>query len=350
LGITMNASKRSLVRQLRTDVASICLPEGRMVGSPGHRIVQERLSRRLREIGCVPWRGDAFEIPYAYGGQSFCNLLGVVQGKNPRLAPLLVGAHYDSVIAAPCADDNAAAVAIALAVGAQVAEFHPFDRDLVVALFDAEEPPYWDSAAMGSRRFWEDQRDGRPIHAAIIMDLVGHDVSIAADGSDAAKILNPVLAPMLFITGTESHPGLRRVFDDAGTIGDLRLVPTLNSYVGDMSDHGIFRENGVPYFFLSCGRWEHYHLPSDTPDRLNYAKMALIMRQVLAFAAALDAAELPQTGSEQFSETLDLEISRMRLAFGPAWEPISRRCGLDAVSNRRDMDRFVAALVSIGVA
>jgi Zn-dependent M28 family amino/carboxypeptidase len=44
---------------------------------------------------------------------SFCNLAGVIPGSNPHLAPLLVGAHYDSVIAAPCADDNAAAVAIA---------------------------------------------------------------------------------------------------------------------------------------------------------------------------------------------------------------------------------------------
>jgi hypothetical protein len=31
-----------------------------------------------------------------------------------------------------------------------------------------------------------------------------------------------------------------------------------------MSDHGIFRENGVPYLFLSCGRWPHYHRDTDT--------------------------------------------------------------------------------------
>jgi hypothetical protein len=346
----MNDSTHSLLRQLRKDVTSICLPDGRMAGSPGHRIVRERLSRRLHEIGCMPWRGDAFEIPYTCGGQSFCNLLGVVRGKNPRLAPLLIGAHYDTVIPAPCADDNAAAVAIALAVGEHVAESTALERDLIVALFDAEEPPYFSSPAMGSRRFWEDRRDGRPIHAAVIMDLVGHEVSIAEDVSDAATTLNPVLAPMLFITGTESHPGLRRVFSEAGTVDDLRLVPTLNSYVGDMSDHGIFREKGVPYFFLSCGRWEHYHRETDTPDRLNFEKMARITWQVLAFAAALDAAELPQTGNEQFRETLDLEISRLRLAFGPAWDPILKLCGLDAVTSRKEMDRLVAALVSLGVA
>ena len=45
-------------------------------------------------------------------------MVGVVKGRSRSpLAPVLVGAHYDSVIAAPCADDNAAAVAIALQVG-----------------------------------------------------------------------------------------------------------------------------------------------------------------------------------------------------------------------------------------
>lgn len=98
---------RATVRQLRADVEAICFPRGRMVGSPGHRKARKVLCARLDEIGCVPYRGDSFELPYQRKGQSFCNLIGVIPGSNPRLAPLLVGAHYDSAIAAPCADDNA---------------------------------------------------------------------------------------------------------------------------------------------------------------------------------------------------------------------------------------------------
>jgi len=44
------------------------------------------------------------------------------------------------------------------------------------------------------------------------------------------------------------------VLEAAGVAKGLKLVPTLNRHIGDMSDHGVFRENGVPYFFLSCGR------------------------------------------------------------------------------------------------
>ena len=345
-----NSPELPLVSALRADVEAICLPKGRMVGSPGHRIVRELLSRRLREIGCEPWCGDRFELPYPEGGQSFCNLIGVARGRNSQLAPVVVGAHYDSVIAAPCADDNAAAVAIALAVGQRVASAHPLERDLVVALFDAEEPPYFQTSDMGSCRFWEDQRDGRAIHAAVIMDLVGHDVSIPAARSEVPASLAASLAPLLFVTGTESHSALRGVFERAGTADGLRLVPTLNSYVGDMSDHGIFRENGVPYFFLSCGRWEHYHRDTDTPDRLNCEKMARIARQVLAFCAALDTADLPSTGRERFSDTLELEIAQMRRAFGPLWESVLRVGGVEAIRSRREMDRLVAALVSLGIA
>ena len=345
----MNELMPSLVSALRADVDAICLPEGRMVGSPGHRLVRERLARRLREIGCEPWSDRTFELPYAYGGKSFWNLIGVIKGRNPRLAPILVGAHYDSAIAAPCADDNAAAVAIALAVGERVAESQALERDLVVALFDAEEPPYFCAPAMGSIRFWEDQRDGRPVHAALIMDLVGHDVGIDSLAPGPIASLNQSLAPLLFITGTESHAGLRRVHERAGTVDGLSLVPTLNRYVGDMSDHGIFRENGVPYFFLSCGHWPHYHRDTDTPDRLNYEKMDRIARQVLACAAALDGAELPQTGREQFAETLDLEISRLRVALGSGWKPVLERCGLEAVTSRAEMDRLVLSLRRLGI-
>jgi len=200
---------------------------------------------------------------------------------------------------------------------------------------------------MGSIRFWDDQRDGRAIHAALIMDLVGHDVSIDSLGPPAS--LNRSLAPLLFITGTESHAGLRGVHERAGTVDGLSLVPVLNRYVGDMSDRGVFRENGVPYLFLSCGRWPHYHRNTDTPDRLNYEKMDRIARQVLAWIAALDDEELPQTGREQFAETLDLEISRLRVALGSERTPRPEGSGLEAVTNRAGMDRFVLSLLALGL-
>ena len=62
---------------------------------------------------------------------------------------------------------------------------------MIFAFFDAEEPPHFLSPAMGSIRFFEDQRLG-DIHCAVIMDLVGHDVPV------------PGLEDVLFITGMET--------------------------------------------------------------------------------------------------------------------------------------------------
>jgi hypothetical protein len=364
--ILPSSSTRSTIRQLRADVEAICFPRGRMVGSPGHKKARKVLCARLEEVGCVPFRGESFELPYQKNGTLFCNLIGVIRGSNPRLAPLLVGAHYDSAIAAPCADDNAAAVAIALGTAEHFAADGELERDLIVAIFDAEEMPYFTTGCMGSQRFYAEQRGDRPIHAAIIMDLVGHDVSIHSSmlgmvpqvggllrklpGLADRDIPLPVLHPLLFITGTESHPDLQNVITDAGWAIGLKLVPTLNRYVGDMSDHGIFRENGVPYFFLSCGRWTHYHQPSDTPDRLNYRKMEAITRQVCQLLKALDSRPLHRSGGrERVCDTLDLEIRSMRRSFGPLWPLLLKRAGLANIGNRADMDQLVDSILALGL-
>lgn len=361
-----SSATRSLVAALRADTGAICLPKGRKVGSVGHRKVRKHLAARLEDIGCVPYAGGSFELPYAYNGTSFTNLAGVVRGRNPKLPALLVGAHYDSVIAAPCADDNAAAVAIALAAGTHAAADGNLERDLIVAIFDAEEPPYFQTPSMGSERFWHDQRGGRTIHAAIIMDLVGHDVSIHSSmlgiipgvGGLLTKlpfladrdISIPLLHPLLFLTGTESHPELAEVLDEAGTLDGLKLLPTLNSYIGDMSDHGVFREHGVPYFFLSCGHWAHYHRPTDTPDRLNYRKMAAITRQVNALLEGLDSRELRGTRKkERICDTVDTEVRYLRLALGPVLPFLMKRAGLGEVTTRRHIDRFAESLLALGL-
>jgi Iap family predicted aminopeptidase len=150
-----------------------------MVGSAGHARARAYLERRLGELGLAPYRGDSYALSYRNprARVESHNMVGVLPGRERRLPPVLIGAHYDSVIAAPSADDNAAAIAIALSA-AEVLTATDRARDVVIALFDAEEPPYFLGPAMGSIRFCEDQADARGFHAAIVMDLVGHDFAL----------------------------------------------------------------------------------------------------------------------------------------------------------------------------
>lgn len=79
---------------------------------------------------------EGFEAAYRHGEQDFCNLL----------APVLLGAHYDTCDSLPGADDNAAAVPVLLEVAAQMAD-ETLERSVILAFFDAEEPPHFLSLA-----------------------------------------------------------------------------------------------------------------------------------------------------------------------------------------------------------
>ena len=97
---------------------------------------------------------------------------------------------------------------------------------MLIALFDAEEPPYFHATAMGSTWFHQHQARER-VHAAIVMDLVGHAVA------------SPGLEDLVFITGMESDSDLERVIKALPHIDGLRVMTALNRYVGDMSDHHV---------------------------------------------------------------------------------------------------------------
>jgi len=159
------------IDKLEQIVKNIALPRGRMVGSIGHRISREYLVKELQAAGCVPYCDESYIQCFKRRGQKFYNLTGCIKSSRPDLPPLLIGAHYDSVIPAPCANDNAAAVAIAVEA-ARILSHRGLERDIVIALFDSEEPPYFHTESMGSTRFFKDQMDSRGVCAALVMDLV----------------------------------------------------------------------------------------------------------------------------------------------------------------------------------
>jgi len=334
---------KAVAAVLKTDTYTLCQPEGRVVGTKGHAVAERFVERRLSEIGLEPYQGDSFALPYREYGESFTNFAGVVPGRNRSLPPLLVGAHYDSAIPAHCADDNGAAVAICLALGDLAMTAGGFERDLIVAIFDAEEPPHFQMPSMGSNRFYEDQLDERGVHFALIYDLVGHDISLPLPGDIGV----PSFKDLVFATGAESHPGLPSLIAGTPLPGRLKLIATLNRYVGDMSDHGVFRKNGVPYLFFSCGRWQHYHEPTDTPDRLNFRKMARLTQLAFDILKRADGASLEPTTEGE--DPVEFEADTFRRSVGVLMPLLCRWAGVDDLSNRRSIDRVVAKLMGLGL-
>ena len=208
---------------IREDVAKLATARGHQVGTPGHDAARKHLVSRLTglEINC--YANGSFELPYQSGGQDFVNVVAKLPGADPALPPVLLGAHYDTCGDIPGADDNAAAVAVLLAV-AEIFKARLMDRTVLFAFFDAEEPPNFLEPSMGSMRFYQDQRR-EPIHCAVIMDLVGHDVPIRG------------LEDLVFITGMETDQDLESIVKGCEPTRTTRTLPILNAYVGDLSDH-----------------------------------------------------------------------------------------------------------------
>ena len=354
----------AIAAQIERDTRALSLPKGRRVGQPGHDTAKAYLLERMSELGLEPHLGDSLELPYtpltgSWREFAFSNLVGRIPGRDPSLEPALVGAHYDSVIDAPCSDDNATAVAVALAV-AEVLRPEPLERDVIIALFDAEEPPFFLSPSMGSIRFYEDQRNGLDFHAVIIMDLIGHDVEPrlpipgASDG----------LADLLVVLGAESDASLPAVVERAAVeVSGLKVLPSLNRYVGDLSDHHAFRLGSQPYLFLTCGQGRCYHEHCDTPEWVNFEKVFHVFEYVIALLRGADGGSTqgapgpPTTGPNPTGpdapdtaeadppefDTTAFEIRMMREALGPVLEVLLAESG-GKLEGRADIDRVVRVL------
>lgn len=309
------------MERLEHDVRSLATSAGRCVGTIGHEQAKRYLLERMKQLGLAPYHEGSYELPYQAGRTDFSNLLGRIPGSKPQLTPILLGAHYDTAGVQPGADDNAAAIAIVLAVAERLLTKQP-ERPVDIAFFDAEEPPYYLTSAMGSTMFYAQQRQS-DYHCAIILDLVGHDVPV------------PGLEDLIFITGIESDPGLADVLSSCQVPETLRSVATLNRYVGDMSDHHVFRVNERPYLFLSCGRWRHYHQPSDTPEKLNYQKMQAIVSYLLDLVYEVGKTKLD--GPFEGYDSTPVELELMNRAIGQFAASYGIR-----LETRRDIDQIAS--------
>lgn len=330
------SNAQSLASRLETLVRELALPIGRRVGKPGHAIAEGWVLDQFSRIGLMPYAETGFALPYTIEGKKFTNLVALIPGRDQSLPPLLIGAHYDSVIDAPCADDNAASVALTLEIAAQI---RPGDlkHDLVVAIFDAEEPPYFLTDAMGSIHFYEHQTDRRGFHAAIISDLIGHDVCFRSLGEHTPAELRRLVC----VLGAESHPALPALIDATPTPPDLTAIAIRNSYAPDLSDHHIFRINQHPYLFLSCGHWEHYHQPSDTPEKLNYTKLAAITTWTAELIRKLDSIPLPATPLVA-DRTATFEANSIARALP---SEIFTKLDIPKPRTRADVDAFVGRML-----
>ena len=285
--------------------------EGRSQGTPGNARARAYIVSRLKRAGLAPLFQGAFEQPTfleGSGGQPYAvNVGAYLPAAEPTTAWIALVAHYDhlgvrSGSVHPGADDNAGAVAMLLALGDALGRARPPLRRHVVLLFsDAEEPPNVRTDRMGSAWFWRHPPFPlTTLHCALVFDLLAGPATPGA--RDAG------LADVIFVLGAEASPGLARLargVPPETSVEPLLLgLPLIEAYPfipwrrfaqGDY--HGLREQGRRPFLLVTGGRASTYHTAEDTPDTLDYAKLARVTRWVtrLLVHAAEDPRDLGWT-------------------------------------------------------
>ena len=209
-----------------------------------------------------------------------------IKGATRAQEIIVVGAHYDSVMGAPGANDNGSGVAAVLELARLWRNAQPA-RTLRFVLFVNEEPPFFKSDEMGSRHYARRAKvRGENIVAMFSLETIGH----YSDESGSQRYPFP-LGPfypstanfIAFVSNFASRPLLHEAiasfrrhaeFPSEGVAAPA-LIPGV-----DWSDHWSFWREGYPALMVTDTapyRYPHYHAETDTPDKVDYERLARVV-------------------------------------------------------------------------
>lgn len=198
---------------------------------------------------------------------------------------IIVGAHYDSAGESPGANDNGSGVAAVIEL-ARLLRGANLQRRLRFVLFVNEEPPYFQTPDMGSFRYARSLAERNEQVAAMISletlgfysDQPGSQVYPQPFGA-----FFPDRGDFVAFVGM---PGSRDLVHEA--IRSFRRDTAFPSIGGgapgaitgiDWSDHWSFAQHGFAAMMITdtaVFRYPHYHRPSDTPDKVDYERLARV--------------------------------------------------------------------------
>jgi Zn-dependent M28 family amino/carboxypeptidase len=222
---------------------------------------------------------------YEFGGETFHNVEAARAG-DAALPEIVVGAHYDSVEGSPGANDNASGVALLIEL-ARAMRDRPSPRALRLVAFANEEPPYFnDGRGMGSVEYVRRLSDPGRVRAMLSLETVGYYRDEPGSQHYPAGIgaLYPDRGNFVgFVANVRSRALVRdvvRSFRAVATIpSEGAALPESIPGVG-WSDHRSFWAAGIPAVMVTDTapfRDPAYHRATDTPERLDYDRMARVV-------------------------------------------------------------------------
>ena len=250
------------------------------------------LDARFRDAGY-----DAASHSYRYGGHILKNVVAELPGTTLADEIILLGAHYDSIIGSPGANDNATGVAAVLEI-ARLLAGQRLRRTVRFVGFVNEEPPFFQTEAMGSRVYARLARQrGEKIVAMLSLETIGcfSDVQGSQSYPFPFNLLSyPRTADFIgFVGNIASRDLVRRSVESfrrrAVFPAEAAAAPGWLLGIG-WSDHWSFWQEGYPAIMVTdtaLFRYKHYHSATDTPDKIDYTRMARVVAGIAQVAADL---------------------------------------------------------------
>ncbi len=200
---------------------------------------------------------------------------------------IVIGAHYDSVVGTPGADDNASGVAGLLELARLTSE-NPLNRTVRFVAFTLEEPPAFMTSRMGSYVHAEGLREeGIKVHGMISLEMLGYYCShegCQLYPSSLFSLFYPKKGDFISFVGNLFSRAFTREVEKAFREVSSFPVESLSAPAFipgvDFSDHRSFWKFGYRAFMITDTafyRNPNYHSPGDIAGTLDYEKLAEVV-------------------------------------------------------------------------
>jgi Zn-dependent M28 family amino/carboxypeptidase len=234
---------------------------------------------RFRAVGAIP-----LEQQFMVNNQQFSNISAEIKGRGKlKNEIIIVGAHYDTVEGSCGANDNASGIAGLLELY-KIISAHKPKRTIRFVAFTLEEPPYFDSADMGSTVYAEEcVSKNENIPLMISLDMLGYGGWFVKQEYpfEEMKKKYPSAGDFLSVAALPCYSRevflFKKIFNHYSKNKIIEFVAPASVSGISLSDHNSFHKKGIPSIMVSdtgLYRNANYHTEKDTADTVNFRFLA----------------------------------------------------------------------------
>jgi hypothetical protein len=284
----LSAEEAALAASLRRHIATVAAREHNLAHPEELEKVARYIEATLSAFGYAAGRQE-----YLADGKPVRNIEVVLEPRPAIRDPevIVVGAHYDSARGTPGANDNASGAGAVIELARLLRDLAgASSKRIRLVLFVNEEPPYFRTEAMGSLRYARALADRKErVTAMYSLETIGFYSSAPGSQHYPAPfgLLFPDRGDFIAFVGLLGSRALlqqtMRSFRSHTSFPSIGgVAPGTIPGIG-WSDHWAFAEHGFAAVMITdtaLFRYPHYHLPSDTPDKIDAERLARVVKGI----------------------------------------------------------------------